>query len=345
MVSLNERIASTRPEERGPLAVSSDKNAPRESWRGDIFLLVLINFMWALKWTLSKVALRELEPVSITLFPMIGAILLLLPLLHRKLREQPAYLGVIRKEAVRPANLFRFFLLGGVGQVACNVLVTWGLKYIPATDAAVIGLATPIFNAFLAALIVREALNWRLIPSFAFALAGVLMMTGINVRGGHAISDWHYLFGVFLFFLATLGSAFYNAYSKKLLDRFDPAEILFYSYIFVVISLYPFHLLTEQSVSLQRIVALHWQTWCSLALLSLLVYGLSMVLFLEVLTRRPLAPVAISIYLMTVFGVLISTTTLHEQITAKLVGGASLVLLSTIVANAKFGKRSGGKAI
>jgi drug/metabolite transporter (DMT)-like permease len=85
---------------------------------------------------------------------------------------------------------------------------------------------------------------------------------------------------------------------------------------------------------MQRIAGLHWQTWCSLVLLSVFVYGLSMILFLEVLTRRPLAPVAISIYLMTVFGVLISTTTLHEPVTPKLVGGALLVLLSTIFANA-----------
>jgi drug/metabolite transporter (DMT)-like permease len=313
---------------------SLDHHLPVKPWRGDLLLLVAVNFMWALKWTLSKVALRELEPVTITLFPMMGAILLLLPLLRWKLKGQRAYFGVVRKEALQPANVFRFFLLGAIGQVACNVLVTWGLKYIPATDAAVIGLATPIFNAFLAGLIIREALSWRLVPSFIFALAGVLLMTGINVRGGGAISDWHYLFGVFLFFIATLGSAFYNAYSKKLLDWFGPAEILFYSYIFVVASLYPYHLLAEQPLTLQRIAALHWETWCSLVLLSVFVYGLSMVLFLEVLTRRPLAPVAISIYLMTVFGVLISTTTLHEPVTLKLVGGAALVLFSTIFANA-----------
>jgi drug/metabolite transporter (DMT)-like permease len=332
---LNDRaICTHEPAQGRPLPDSGNDHSTAPSWRGDLLLLVAVNFMWALKWTLSKVALRELEPVSITLFPMVGAIFLLLPLLRWKLKDQPTYLGVIRKVALRPANLFRFFLLGAFGQVACNVLVTWGLKYIPATDAAVIGLATPIFNAFLAALIIREALSWRLVPSFVFALAGVLLMSGINVRGGGGISNLHYLFGVFLFFIATLGSAFYNAYSKKLLAWFSPAEILFYSYIFVVASLYPYYLLAEQPLSMQRIAALHWQTWCSLVLLSIFVYGLSMVLFLEVLTRRPLAPVAISIYLMTVFGVLISTTTLHEPVTPKLVGGALLVLLSTIFANA-----------
>lgn len=343
MTILNMRTVTTDDVAHHPLPDHRHKDASSLSWRGDIVLLILVNFMWALKWTLSKIALRELEPVSITLFPMIGAILLLLPLLHKKLKGQPAFFGVIRKDAVRPANVFRFFLLGAGGQVACNVLVTWGLKYIPATDAAVIGLATPIFNAFLAALIVREALSWRLLPSFAFALAGVLMMTGVNFRGGHTISDWNYLFGVFLFFLATLGSAFYNAYSKKLLDHFGSAEILFYSYIFVVLSLYPSHLLTEQPLTMHRIASLHWQTWCSLILLSVFVYGLSMVLFLEVLTRRPLAPVAISIYLMTVFGVLISTTALHEPVTAKLVGGAALVLISTIFANAKFNRKAGSE--
>jgi drug/metabolite transporter (DMT)-like permease len=314
-------------------------SSPVASWRGDIFLLIAVNFMWALKWTLSKVALRQLDPPSITLFPMLGAMLLLVPLLLRKLKGQPAYFGVIRKETLTRANIFRFFLLGAGGQVACNVLVSWGLKYVPATDAAVIALGTPIFNAFLAALIVHEVLSWRLVPSFVCALFGVLLMTGIDFHGAGENSRWFYLFGVLLFFIGSIGSGFYNAYSKKLLDRFGPVEILFNSYIFVVLSLYVFNLAAGNPVSLHRFATLHWQTWLSLALLSIFVYGLSMILFLEVLTRRPLAPVAISIYLMTVFGVLISTTTLHEPITMRLAGGAVLVFLSTMFANAGKAKK------
>jgi drug/metabolite transporter (DMT)-like permease len=288
--------------------------------------------MWALKWTLAKLALRQLDPVSITLFPTLGAILLLLPLLRKRLKAQPAYGGIIRKEALEPANLGRFFLLGAAGQVAANVLTSWGLKYVPATDAALIGLGTPIVNAILAVVFVGEAFTWRLVPGFAFALTGVLLITGINLHTG-AVSNWHYLFGVLLFFAATLGAAFYNAYSKKLLGRFEAAEILFYSYIVAALGLYPFHVALEQPLSLARIAAFHWQTWCAIALMALLVYGLSMVLFLQLLTRRSLAPVSISIYLMTVFGVLISTTTLHEPLTGRLVAGGLLVLLGTIFAN------------
>ena len=185
----------------------------------------------------------------------------------------------------------------------------------------------------------RHSLPAKLFPGACcrdsfFALTGVLLMTGVNIRGGVGVSNWEYLGGVGLFFVAKLGSAFYNAYSKKLLDRFRPAEILFYSYIFVVLSLCPFHIFVEQPLTLARIAGLHWQTWCSLALLCVFVYGLSMVLFLDVLTRRPLAPVSVSIYLMTVFGVLISTTMLHEPVTPNLIFGALLVLVSTVFANA-----------
>jgi drug/metabolite transporter (DMT)-like permease len=316
----------------GPPHDSRINHPPAAASRIDLLLLVAINFMWGLKWTLSKVALRELEPISITLFPMIGAVLLLLPFLHRRLVGQRAYLGIIRPEALRPANLFRFFLLGLIGQSAAHVFNSWGLKYVPATDAAFISLGTPIANAILAVIIVHEALTWRLLPAFGLAVMGVLVMTGITIHGG-AILNWYYLFGVLLFFASKTGSAFYNAYSKKLLGRFTPTEILFYSYVFVAVSLYPLHLLLERPVSIRQIAGLHWQTWCSLILLCLLVYGLSMVLFLEVLTRRALAPVAVSMYLMTVFGALISTTTLHEPVTGKMVVGALLVFLGAIFAN------------
>jgi drug/metabolite transporter (DMT)-like permease len=314
------------------LADSRGSRMPFGAEGMDLLLLVAVNFMWALKWTLVKVALRELQPVSITLFPMVGTIFLLMPLLRKKLQTQPTYLGVLRKEALLPANVFRFFLLGAVGQVGAQVLTSWGLKYLPATDAAIIGLAVPIFNAVLAAIIIGEALSWRLVPGFILALAGVFLIMGFNMHS-HAVPNWLYLFGAFLFFASTPAAAFYNAYSKKLLGRFEPTEILFYSYVFVVVSLYPCHLLMERPLSLHRMAELHWQTWCSLSLLSLLVYGLSMVLFLDVLTRRPLAPVAISIYLMTAWGVLISTTTLHEKVTLNMVVGALLVLGSTVFAN------------
>lgn len=331
------RLESSTIRTNGAVQAGSPRDSridhpPPAASRTDLVLLVAINFMWALKWTLSKVALRELGPISITLFPMIGAILLLLPLLRWRLKGQGAYLGIIRQEAWRPANLFRFFLLGSLGQVANQVLTSWALKYVPATDAAFISLGMPIANVILAVIIVHEALTWRLLPGFVFAVAGVLVMTGINVHSG-AISNWCYLFGVLLLLTAKTGAAFYNAYSKKLLDRFTPTEILFYSYIFVVVTLYPLHLLLEQPLSIQRIGGLHWQTWCSLILLGLLVYGFSMVLFLEVLTRRALAPVSVSIYLITVFGVLISTTTLHEHITSQMVVGGLLVLAGTVFAN------------
>ena len=288
--------------------------------------------MWALKWTLSKAALRELDPVSITLFPMLGALLLLVPLLRKRLKGQPAYFGVIRREVLLPANLFRFFLLGAAGQAAANVLTSCGLKYLPATDAAFISLGTPILTAILAVVLVGEALSWRLLPGFVLAVTGVLLITGVDLRSGR-VSNWWYLFGVLLLLGAKLGLAFYNAYSKKLLGVFRPAEILFYSYIAVVACLYPLHLLLEQPLSIHRIAGLHWQTWCSLVLLSVLVYGLSMVLFLEVLTRRSLAPVSVSIYLMTVFGALISTTVLGEPVTSNMIIGALLVFFSTIFAN------------
>jgi drug/metabolite transporter (DMT)-like permease len=300
----------------------------------DLPLLIAINFMWALKWTLSKVALRQLDPVSITLFPMIGAILLLLPHLYQNLKDQPTYLGVIRKEAARPSNLFRFFVLGVAGQVASQVLVSWGLEYESATVAALIGLSMPILTAILALIIVGERLTRRLLLSFSVALAGVLLITKSDFHVGLAPNRL-YLIGVLMFFAATLGAAFYNAYSKRILDRFLPTEILLYSYIFVVLSLCPLYLVLEKPFSMREIAEVHWQTWCSLICLSIFVYWLSMVLFMRMLTRRCLAPISISIYLTTIFGVLISAFTLHESLTSNMVIGALLVFFGTIFANVR----------
>jgi drug/metabolite transporter (DMT)-like permease len=299
---------------------------------GDFLLLAAINFMWALKWTTGKVALHDLDPVSITLFPMMGSMLLLFPFLSREVQGSKTYLGIFRQEALKPQNLFRFFLLGTCGQVVVQVLTTWGVKYVTATDAAFIGLAAPLLNAALAVPIAGESLTWRHGVGFVFAVCGVLLMPGIHLHAGHFLK-WDYLIGALLLILASLGAAFYNAYSKRLLNQFRPMEILFYSYVFVILTLIPLQLSLHGSRSAHGIADLRWQTWLSLILLSVFVYGLSMILFLRLLARRSLVPIAVSFYEITIFGALISTTILRERVTLSMAIGAALVFCGTLVSN------------
>ena len=140
-----------------------------------------------------------------------------------------------------------------------------------------------------------------------------------------------YLAGNILIFGSILGSAFYNTYSKHLLQRFSDLEVLLYSYYAVLLVLIPVTIAAEPS-SVANIGDFTLRTWIGLAILALFQYFLSMVLFLNVLTRLDATQAALPNYLIPFFGVLLAALLLHERLTWFMVIGGMLVLLSTVIA-------------
>jgi drug/metabolite transporter (DMT)-like permease len=71
--------------------------------------------------------------------------------------------------------------------------------------------------------------------------------------------------------------------------------------------------------------------WVGLGILALFQYFLSMVLFLNVLTRLDATQAALSNYLIPFFGVLIAAIVLHERLTGFMIAGGLLALASTLL--------------
>src|SRR5436853_6151048 len=118
--------------------------------------------------------------------------------------------------------------------------------------------------------------------SFALAIAGVLLCSGIDFKslslGGP------YLAGNALIFFGILGSAFYNSYGKKMLERYSPMEMLFYTYVAMFAVMLPLVVTQERSV-LASVPQFTATTWTGLILLTVVHNFLSMVLFLKALQQ------------------------------------------------------------
>jgi drug/metabolite transporter (DMT)-like permease len=131
--------------------------------------------------------------------------------------------------------------------------------------------------------------------------------------------------------MSILGSAFYNTYSKRLLTKYSELEVLLYSYYAVMAVLIPVTIASEPE-TLRAIPAFDAKTWIGLAILAVFQYFLSMVIFLNVLTRLDATQAALSNYLIPFFGVLLAAAILGERLTWPMVAGGVLVLLSTVLA-------------
>lgn len=310
---------------------TKDRVAPRlRDWS----LLLLCNFIWASQFALVKLVQDEVGPLFTTAFPMLLATLLLAPIVAWQRRRRTAPPG----GTLRAADLAGFAIIGIVGQVVAQLFATWGAQRSLASNAALISLALPVATALMAFMLLGERMTRTRWLGFGLAIAGVLVSSQRDIQAADFGSSG-YLAGNAMAFLGVLGSAFYNVYSKRLLGRFSPLEVLLGSYVAACLLLVPVTWLAERS-DLAQLAALSARGWTGLLLLAVFHYGVSMLLFLTVLARLDATQAAVSNYLIPGFGVVIAWLLLNEQLHFAAIVGGALVLASTLLVTVWEGQSS-----
>ncbi|MBV8891767.1 MAG: DMT family transporter, partial [Acidobacteria bacterium] len=228
----------------------------------------------------------------------------------------------------RTSDILVFLLLAIVGVFPGQVFITWGTRMSLASNAALLMLTLPVSTAFLAFVFLHEKMTSIRWVSFALAIIGVLMCSDIDFRTLNFGKG--YLYGNLLIFVGTLGSAFYNSYGKKVLERYSPTEMLFFTYLAMFFIMTPLTLAQEPG-AFAAIPHFTLQTWIGLALLTFFHNYLSMVLFLKALKQLDAIQAALSNYLITFFGVPIAAVWLKEKLTPLAIVGGVLILGSTLL--------------
>jgi drug/metabolite transporter (DMT)-like permease len=283
----------------------------------DWILLLLCNLMWASQFVLVKIVQEQMGPVAATSFPMFIAMLLLLPIVRWESRSRP-----VRAASVPAKDWLRFLLLGVLGQVVAQLFITWGLRFS-------LMLTLPIATTVMAYFLLGETMSRIRWISFALAIAGVVECSGVDWKELD-LTRKGYLLGNVLIFISVCGSGFYNVYSKKLLERYTPLQVLLYSYYFVSVVLMSITVCVEPA-AFHQISSYTAKTWIGIGLLAVFQYCLSMVIFLTVLTRLDATQASLSNYMIPFFGLVIAALVLHEKLTVFMILGGILVLLSTLL--------------
>jgi drug/metabolite transporter (DMT)-like permease len=233
-----------------------------------------------------------------------------------------------KKTDRRSSDILIFLLLAVVGVFPGQVLITWGTRMSLASNAALLMLTLPVSTAFLAFLFLHEKMTPIRWLSFGLAIIGVVMCSDIDFRTLNFGKG--YLYGNVLIFLGTLGSAFYNSYGKKILERYSPTEMLFFTYLAMFVIMTPLTVAQEPGV-FANIPHLSLRTWIGLVLLTFFHNYLSMVLFLKALKQLDAIQAALSNYLITFFGIPIAAIWLKEKLTSLAIIGGVLIFGSTLL--------------
>jgi len=278
--------------------------------------------MWALQFTCVKLVQDQVGALFTVWGPMTLATILLVPLVLRE-KHDPETTSKRSKKDVAV-----FFVLALVGVFPGQVLITWGTRWSLASNAALLMLTLPVTTALLAYIFLDERMTRIRWISFALAIVGVLMCSNLDFQ--HMNFGEGYLLGNALIFFGSLGSSFYNSYSKKVLKIYSPLELLFYTYLGMFVIMTPLVVSQEGSV-FTHLSSLTARTWIGLALLTFFHNFLSMVLFLKALKQLDAIQAALSNYLITFFGVPIAAIWLKERLSPLAVIGGIIILGSTLM--------------
>jgi drug/metabolite transporter (DMT)-like permease len=280
--------------------------------------LVFCNLIWSFHFTSIKLTQDQVGPYFTVWAPMLLATVFLAPFAIRDFKKA--------KKKVK--DVLIFIQLGALGAFPSQVFMTYGTQYSTASNAAILVLALPVITTVFAFLILKEKMNGLRWASFAIAILGVILCSTNDIRQMDLSSK--YALGNVLIFLAIVGNAYYNVGCKKVAERFTEREMIFYTYLVLVVMLTPLVLHYEPWM-FARVPHFTTKTWLGMASLTLFHNFLSMLLFFMVLKYLDAIQVALSNYMVSFLGLPIAAFVLGESLSVQSIIGGVLVLIATLI--------------
>jgi drug/metabolite transporter (DMT)-like permease len=271
-----------------------------------------------MQFTCVKLVQDQVGAFSTVFIPMLLATLFMVPFVYKDVKAN---------KQRKLGDLKVFILLALLGQFPAQVLMTFGTQQSTASNASIINLTLPVVSVLLAVVLLKEKMSPIRWISFSIAFAGVILCSMKDLQVVNLSTQ--YIIGNLLIFAGVLGSGFYNIVCKKIAGEYTEMEMLFYTYIFMVVLLFPFVWHYEGNV-LKNFSSFTSNTWIGLALLTVFHNFLSMILFFTALKNLEAIQVALSNFLITFFGLPIAVIILHEKLNWMAVFGGLLVLVSTL---------------
>lgn len=290
----------------------------------DWFLVIVVNFMWATQVPVIRLMGDKLGPMNVAFVPMLLSTLLFFPFLWAENRKR-------KQSDKRTWKDLRYFIIPGlIGVFLMQYLYTVGSTMTLASNAGIITLTIPVLVAVFASILLKEKLNIVRIIGFVIALGGVLLTSLPDIKGA-SFSQGSYFTGNLIFLVACACAAFFNTYSKLLIDKnFTELEILVYCSLVGSIACIPL-LIWVEPLSISTIVHSGNIIIFGLLELSFIVYGVSMLLFFYILKRMDVTQAILGNYLLPFFIALLGIMLLNEKITATMIIGGIIIFVGTLM--------------
>jgi drug/metabolite transporter (DMT)-like permease len=272
--------------------------------------------VWGASFIATKVALREVSPVTVVWLRFgIGVLILGGAVLFRRQFAWPT-----RRE------LAYFALLGFLGITFHQGLQSIGLQTSQASTTAWIVATTPIFMALLGWLVLREAISLRQALGIALASGGVLLV----VTRGDFSSLTRGRFGApgdLLILISSLNWAIFSALSRRGLKAHPATRMMFFVMLsgWLLVSLLFFW--PSIPGGPEQIPHLTAQGWLAILFLGVFCSGLAYIFWYDALQSLPTSQVGAFLYIEPLVAVVVAAIVLSEPLMLASLAGGTLILL------------------
>lgn len=192
-------------------------------------LMVLTTIFWSGAFIAGKLSVPYIPVFTLTFLRFFFATFILYFILKNKESQQ---YKLTKKDI--PVFLFT----GIIGMFGYHVFFFSSLKYTTAINASIIGATNPIITTILTIMFLKDKINTKRAFGILLSFIGVfLTITNANLN---TITSLSLNKGDLLMLIAVLMWSSYSVFSKKVMPRYTPLILTFYSFLFCTIFLIPF---------------------------------------------------------------------------------------------------------
>lgn len=281
-----------------------------------IFCLALVCFFWGTTWIASKQGILYMPPLQLAgMRQFLGGMCYVVFFLIRgeKWPNRKQWQTII--------------ILGYLNFLLSNGLTTWGVKYISAGLAAIIGAIFPLW------LVVIGLLGSKSKPPSKAVFGLLIGFSGVCIIFYEHLSDFinaDFRFGIFLSLIATWSWALGTTYTKKKAEQFNPYFSLGLQMVTSGSSLLIISAATGNTIP---VTAIPWQSW--LAIGYLVVFGsvISFIAYLYALQNLTTEQTSIYADINPIVAMLLGWLIFDEKLTIFIAVGGLIALAGVYLVN------------
>ncbi len=281
------------------------------------FLMILSTLFWGGgAFIAAKLSAPFIPPFTLTFLRFLIATLILFLIIL--IKEKNIY-------KLKKKDIPVFLFTGIIGMVGYHIFFFKASTYTTATNSSLIAASNPIITCLLSVVFLKEKLSSKGIIGIILSFTGVLLtITNGSIAN---ILNINFNKGDILMIIAVLCWASYGVFSKKVMPKYSPMTLTFYSFLFCTLFLIPFVIYEKPLTIINKV-----PYYSYISILYMSIFASVIGYLVQQISIKQIGPSKTSIFvnLVPIFSIVLSAIILSEKITLITILSTALIIVGGV---------------